>query len=191
MRWLLCDYGEVLSLAPSAEDRVLLEEAARDPGPTFWTTYWEHRPGYDRGDVTVFEYWTAVLGWRPDPASLDRLVARDVAGWLHPNRESLSATARAAKRGIRLAVLSNAPVEVAAAIDAMDWMGDFEPRLFSCHLRAVKPERSIYVAALHALGAGPEDVVFLDDRPANVAAARELGIKAELFLDPAQIDGVE
>jgi len=46
--WLLCDYGEVLALAPSAADRDALESAARAGGPGFWAPNWEHRPGYER-----------------------------------------------------------------------------------------------------------------------------------------------
>ena len=49
--WLLCDYGEVLSLPQSADDRVGLEEAAGGGGHRFWDAYWAQRPGYDRADL--------------------------------------------------------------------------------------------------------------------------------------------
>jgi putative hydrolase of the HAD superfamily len=188
MTWLLCDYGEVLSLPQPPEDRAALEEAARQPGPGFWEAYWRHRPGYDRGDAAA-DYWTAVLHWRPDPPTLERLVARDTASWLHPNADAVAAAVLASGRGLRLAVLSNAPFEVAAAIDRLDWLALFTPRLFSCHLGAVKPERSAYLAALAALDADSRDVIFLDDRPANVEAAHEVGMRAELFTSSDQIDG--
>ena len=61
----------------------------------------------------------------------------------------------------------------------------FTRRFFSCWLRAVKPEPAAYRAVLDALDARPEDVVFFDDRPANVAGAAELGIDARLFEHPA------
>jgi hypothetical protein len=51
MEWLLCDYGEVLALAPSAADRGALESEAGTGGPGFWAGYWQHRPAYDRADV--------------------------------------------------------------------------------------------------------------------------------------------
>ena len=50
---------------------------------------------------------------------------------------------------------------------------------------------AIYLATLEALHADPSDIVFLDDRPANVEAARKIGMHAEVFTDPAQIDRVE
>ena len=54
----------------------------------------------------------------------------------------------------------------------------------------MKPEPAAYHAVLGALDARPEDVVFFDDRPANVAGAAELGIDARLFEHPAQLDEV-
>lgn len=192
MAWLLCDYGEVLSLPQPAADRKALEEAAAwDPARgDFWEVYWRHRPGYDRGDVSVQAYWTEVLGRPPAPAQLQQLIEVDVAGWLHPNPESLQAIDRVKGRGLRLAILSNAPVEVAEGIEAARWLAPFSEKFFSCRLRAVKPEPAAYQAVLNALGAAPEDIVFVDDRPANVAAAAALGMRAELFQGPALFDGI-
>ena len=131
MSWLLLDYGQVLSLPQSAADRHLLQEAAGRPSPDFWVAYWRHRPNYDRGTITAEEYWTAVLERRPAGPALDRLIKRDVAGWLRPNRDTLDATTRAAQRGLRLAILSNAPHEVADAVDRADWLSGFTRRVFS------------------------------------------------------------
>jgi putative hydrolase of the HAD superfamily len=93
-------------------------------------------------------------------------------------------------RGLELAILSNAPIEVAEAIDAAPWLDLFDPRVFSCQLGSVKPEPAIYAGVLEALPATPDDVVFFDDRPANVAGARAAGMTAYLFEDPAQLDAV-
>jgi putative hydrolase of the HAD superfamily len=190
MIWILCDYGEVLSLPQPLADQLALEEEAGCPGPEFWSTYWRHRPGYDRGDTEVTDYWSAVLGFRPERRKLKRLIELDVAGWLHPNAASLAAAERAAERGLRLAILSNAPHEVADAIDDASWAGAFSPRLFSCRLRAIKPEQAVYVAALQALDAAPSQVTFLDDRHDNVSAARRAGMLAHLFTGPTQIDAI-
>lgn len=190
MIWILCDYGEVLSLPQPLADRIALEEEVGCSGPEFWSTYWRHRPGYDRGETEVTEYWSSVLGFRPDRRKLERLIELDIAGWLHPNPASLAAAARAAERGLRLAILSNAPHEVADAIDAAAWTLSFSPRLFSCRLRAIKPEPHAYVATLQALEAAPSEVTFFDDRPDNVSAARRAGMSAHVFSDPSQIDAI-
>ena len=120
MTWLLCDYGEVLCLPPSASDQAALAAAAgwdRARGD-FWAAYWVDRPAYDRADLTAEEYWARLLDRRAPSGELRRIIAVDAAGWVHPNPISIAAAERAAQRGLQLAILSNAPVEVAKAIDA-------------------------------------------------------------------------
>jgi putative hydrolase of the HAD superfamily len=190
LTWLLCDYGEVLSMAQPDPDRAALERVAGRPREEFWTNYWAWRSDYDRGDLSGSDYWAAVLGTRPRAEHLQQLFETDSASWLHPNPDSLAAARRAAQRGLHLALLSNAPVEVAALIDRQDWLAPFSPRLYSCNLRAIKPEPAAYEAALSALGTSAEDVVFLDDRRVNVAAARRVGIRAEVFTHARQIDAI-
>ncbi len=46
---------------------------------------------------------------------------------------------------------------------------------------------AIYQKVLTALGARPQDVTFVDDRPPNVASAAALGLRALLFTDPATL----
>jgi putative hydrolase of the HAD superfamily len=190
--WLLCDYGEVLSEPPTESDRAELAALAKwDPTRgDFWEAYWIERTAYDRADLTADRYWSRLLGHSPTLSQLERLTHRDTAGWLHPNHQSLAAAQRARRRGLHLAILSNAPIEVAKGIDGAPWLAPFTRRFFSCDLRAVKPEPAAYRAVLAGLAARPGDVVFFDDRPANVAAAAEMGIDARLFEDPAQFDEV-
>jgi putative hydrolase of the HAD superfamily len=192
MTWLLCDYGEVLCLPPTVDDREALASAAGwDPDRgDFWAAYWTDRAAYDRADLTVDEYWARLLGEPPPASQLATLVELDAAGWLHPNPYTVAAAERASRRGLDLAILSNAPIEVAERIDTAPWLTSFSRRFYSCRLRAVKPEPQAYEAVLAALGAGPPDVVFFDDRPTNVAGAARLGIDARLFTDPGQLDQV-
>ena len=90
-----------------------------------------------------------------------------------------------AAAGHRLAVLSNAPEDVALAVQALPMAAYFEHLLFSCFLKTAKPEADCFRGALGLLGASPSDVVFLDDRADNVAAAAALGIRSLQFTDAA------
>lgn len=191
---MLLDYGQVLSTAPPDDEWDRLRRAAGPAGAdpdSFHSLYWEHRPEYDRGDLTVEQYWIRVLGLPPSPAQMDELFRWDVAIWLHAHEPAVEAAHRAAKRGWRLALFSNAPVEVAAGIDALEWLAPFERRFFSCQIRAIKPEPAAYRHVLKELAAEPGDVVFFDDRPPNVEAARALGIEAHVFTDAGQIEAAE
>ena len=42
----------------------------------------------------------------------------------------------------------------------------------------MKPDERIYAESIRHLGREPDEVVFIDDREENVAAAREFGIDA-------------
>jgi putative hydrolase of the HAD superfamily len=187
MKWLLCDYGEVLTLAPSRADREALETEAGSGGEAFWTPYWRHRPAYDSGHFNSARYWMHVLGKALTDAQVCRLQQIDTIMWTRPNQPSLDAASQAASQGIQLAVLSNAPAELADSFDRLAWLAPFAPRLFSGRLGIIKPEPAIFLAALDALHALPDDVSFIDDRPENVLAARYTGLRATLFTDPRQI----
>ena len=71
---------------------------------------------------------------------------------------------------------------------------DFDAFFSSCYLGLRKPDRRIYQVALDVLQRDPEEVVFIDDRAENVAAASSLGIhgiryegSAKLSVDLAQM----
>lgn len=187
--WLICDYGEVISLPQPSADLAAIEGAAgfRGDGHRFWDAYWQHRRSYDRADLTASEYWEAVTGRPFEPEALEHLTRIDVASWLHPNPDSISAVTELNDRGIRLALFSNAPIELADELQAAPWLGSFSEKFFSSKLREVKPDRASYQAVLDSLGAPPQDVVFVDDRPANVAGAQAVGIRAFVFEGPSQL----
>ena len=57
--------------------------------------------------------------------------------------------------------------------------------MFSYQENACKPEEKIYRALLDRYGLAPEETVFLDDNPDNIAGAERLGIRTVLFTDIA------
>jgi putative hydrolase of the HAD superfamily len=176
--WLLVDYGEVLSRAlPDATftELAAIADLRRD---AFRERYWRYRPDYDRGQ-TPLRYWSAVLGrdliWQP--SLVERLTAVDVNGWTRLNSATLRTTLNTARRTrTRLALLSNAPEPLADAIEHSRWARHFEHRFYSCRLGRLKPERGAFTDALRIIGAAPEQVLFIDDRAENTAAAADLGI---------------
>jgi len=136
------------------------------------------------------QFWTQVWGRPVSPEHLERLVELDVRSWTHPCTATLEAVERARRRGFRTALLSNAPLEIARAVDRLDWLKGFSPRLFSCDLGEVMPALAVYTQALRLLGARPFEVIFVDDRAENVEAARQAGMEAIRFIDPAQLDAL-
>jgi len=66
-------------------------------------------------------------------------------------------------------------------------LDDFDAFFSSCYLGLRKPDRKIYQVALDVLQRDPEEVVFIDDREENVAAAASLGIHAIRYVGSAAL----
>jgi putative hydrolase of the HAD superfamily len=181
------DYGGVLCRDQSAEDRRAIEAAVGVADPDrFWAEYWRLRRPYDEGTLRPADYWNQVTSG--DVADrLDAIEAVDVASWSHPYDETLELVGGLARIGTRLALLSNCPPPMAAAIDQMSWTDLIPDRFYSCRLGLTKPDPAIYRKVLQAIGASPGDVTFVDDRPPNVAGAAAVGLRALLFTDPATL----
>lgn len=190
MSWLLCDFGEVLSLPQEAEVVSELAAVCGQPLGEFEHAYYRHRLDYDAGRVSAAGFWSEVCGRELAPGGVAQLVELDARSWLNPNAESLRAVERAGERGLRLAILSNMPLELARIVEGLDWIKGFEQMIFSCDLGMAKPEPEIYAKTLELLDAPSGEVHFIDDRAANVQAALAAGLRAEVFTQPAQIDRI-
>jgi putative hydrolase of the HAD superfamily len=190
IRLLLVDYGEVIS-TPLPEDTITdLAALADQPRAIFLDRYWQHRPAYDLGRPPA-EYWSEVLArdLSRSPQVVDRLTDIDVHGWLRPNPLTLPTLLRRVRRtGIQLALLSNAPEPIARAIDHSRWSRHFDHRYYSCRLGAAKPDPRAFQIVLRDLGAKPDEVLFIDDRTENTAAARNLGMRTITFTSASALD---
>ena len=189
MSWVLFDYGGVISQPQPEAEVALLARAAGSTVEDFVAAYWAHRLDYDRGELDGVTYWQKVaasLGRSFSAADIAELIGLDIASWLHLRPGTVTLIEDLAAAGRRLSLLSNAPAEVAEVVAALPIAARFEHCLFSCYLRAVKPQPECYRAVLALLGAGPADVVFVDDRAPNIAGAQALGIRGVQFTGPAQ-----
>ncbi len=189
MTWVLFDYGGVLCHPQPERDLARLAGAAGCPVPDLEPAYWSHRLDYDRAVFDVTGYWQRVaadLGRRFTDDQIAELSRLDSRSWLHLQAASVELVHELRRAGYRLAVLSNAPADVAQAVQRLPLAGSFEHLLFSCHLKSAKPDPACFRAALAALDAAPAEVVFLDDRADNVTAAAALGIRGARFTSAGQ-----
>lgn len=178
---LLVDYGQVVS-EPQPPDAVaaMSRLAGLDP-ERFVARYWEHRRPYDAG-TSARDYWSAVIGAEPrDARQLDELIRLDVASWSHLNDETLALLRSLHRLGVTLALLSNAPLELAVAARAIPALEIFDRMSFSAELGVLKPDPAAYHGALDGLDVDLGEVLFIDDRPENVAGAIEAGLRAVQF----------
>jgi putative hydrolase of the HAD superfamily len=190
-RWLLSDYGEVISNPLPAETILELADLAGQQADEFRARYWKFRRPYDLGQSDR-AYWSAVLGRElsAEPQLVEALVRVDVAGWMTLNPRTLPALVKfATHAGVRLALLSNAPEPLATAIDHGGWSPSFDRRFYSCRLGLAKPDPAAYEAVLADLGATPQSVLFIDDRAENTLAATALGLRTVRFTSAEELPG--
>jgi putative hydrolase of the HAD superfamily len=85
--------------------------------------------------------------------------------------------------GLRTALLSNS--WGCEEYPRADFPGLFDTVVLSGEVGMRKPEEEIFLHAAQALGLPPQECVFIDDMPANVAVARALGMTALLHTETA------
>ena len=101
-------------------------------------------------------------------------------------RETVVAATRSLReRGLRTALVTNNAREFSAGWRSLIPIAElFDAVIDSSEVGVRKPDPAIFGLALRELGGiAPEQAIFLDDFPGNVAAARRLGMHGVLVED--------
>jgi putative hydrolase of the HAD superfamily len=190
-RAVIFDFGKVLSELPDVDAHSALVETAGVPDEVFEQHYWAHRHDYDAGALNGQSYWQNVAngaGFDLTPERLSAFHHHDSLMWANLNAPMLAWAAALQAAGIKTAILSNmGEVNLAYMRKNFDWLSGFNHLTWSCELRTAKPDPAIYQHTLDRLGVQPEEAIFIDDIPANIVAARALGIDGILFTGIAQL----
>jgi len=97
-----------------------------------------------------------------------------------PPNEALWEIAATLRRAVIVGGLSDNPAFVASVFPDGALL---DPMIFSSEIGALKPSDTAFAAAEARLGLGGDAVLFIDDGPANIAAARRRGWDAIRFTD--------
>ena len=138
------------------------------------------------GTVSSAQLWEYVLNRLGAPQSEARAIELefwggdrldlDLVGWIRRQRSQY-----------KIMLLSNAWDNLRLAM-AERWgiLDSFDSVVISAEVGLMKPDPRIYSLALGQAGVEASEVVFIDDLPTNVGAARALGMQAVHFRSPAQ-----
>lgn len=140
--------------------------------------FWEE---YDRGAVSYDEMIEALMAYNKcDRELADKNVQRSIVTQEEVlSTKSLIQSLKAA--GYRLYVLSNMSKEFIDFLRQKEVYALFDGEVVSCEELCVKPEKEIYHRLERRYELNPADTLFVDDRNANIVAARECGWEGYLF----------
>lgn len=88
---------------------------------------------------------------------------------------------------VPVALLSNIDERRGKLIREFGFYEPFDPCLLSFEIKIEKPDPKAYEHLIETLGLPPAQIVFIDDLPENVQAAKELGLDAIQFDSADQI----
>ncbi|MFC3892412.1 HAD-IA family hydrolase [Lentzea rhizosphaerae] len=183
MRWIVFDFGEVISQRNPALP--LMAARLGVSLEAFEAAYWD-RDAYDRGGSDA-EYWSLIgsaLGLSFDSTVVREMTSLDNAGWLDdPVVDTVALIEDLASLGVPLALLSNAPVTFARLAEKVPWAKHFRHLVFSGDLGMAKPDLAIWRHVESVIGSS--DVIFFDDRASNVEGALAAGWDARLWTSAA------
>lgn len=155
-----------------------LDEFRQAKHPTSWIEF-------EEGRISEKEYYDQVFrdGQRVDGLGL-RACLRDAYCWIEGMQQLLADLHSA---GYESHTLSNYPAWYEIIEDKLQLSRYLRWTFVSWKTGVRKPDAKAYLGAASALNVSTHDCLFIDDRPVNVDAAREVGMDAILKEDAMQV----
>jgi putative hydrolase of the HAD superfamily len=182
------DYGGVICFPPLPEIEAEMERLTGLSVETLRELNRKYRGEYDRGTYNAKEYYKFILssaGVFPDEAGLEKIAQTDMDGWKRINSETVRLMRDIKAAGFVLGILSNMPHDFLAwGREHIPVFGEADPAVFSCCYNLIKPEAALYEKLRERAGCACGEIVFFDDVPDNIAAARKLGIQGFVWESP-------
>ena len=186
---VLWDLGNVLlDWSPANLYRKIFdtEDAVQDFLGRICTMEWHAE--HDRG-VSMAQNRIALIAKYPQHETAIRIwetrFLEMVTGTVPGTVEAMNALAG---RDIPQYALTNLPAEwLGPVCDNFPAMRHMRDIIVSAHEGCIKPDRRIYEITADRLPHLPGEVIFFDDRPTNVEAARDFGFDSEVFTGEADL----
>ena len=190
------DFGRVLfNWQPEALlQRVLPQRVLDEASAAHWVaqvfqSYGGDWGEFDRGTVEPGDLVQRISGRTGLTPAEVQAVVDAVPASLQPIPASVDLLQRLQQPGRPMFYLSNMPAPYADHLEREHaFVRAFSDGVFSARVKLIKPDPAIFRMASQRFGVAPAELVFLDDHPANVAAARAAGWQALLFSDAAQAE---
>ena len=144
----------------------------------------------DRGVYSISELYKIFSEKRPEWADdIRSLLSREtIMSIMTPKIDTVEFLNELKASGYKIYLLSNFSKENFAWVDeAYAFLREVDGRVISSHVKLIKPDPRIFELILKRYGLEACESVFIDDIPANVRAAEDLGIYTIQFTDIANL----
>jgi putative hydrolase of the HAD superfamily len=174
--------------------RVLPQALMAQQTPAWWVAHFFESYGgdwgeFDRGTVAVADLVPRIAKRTGLSAADVQRVVEQVPLELQAQANTVALIRRLHAAGHTLFYLSNMPAPYATQLESKsDFFHCFSDGVFSGRVGLIKPEPAIFELAAARFKTAPQDLVFLDDHPPNVVAARAAGWHALHFVDAEQAE---
>jgi HAD superfamily hydrolase (TIGR01509 family) len=136
---------------------------------------------YERGLIGSRAFYAEAVSRLGTPISFPDFSRCWGAMLAAPDRRMTGFLRSLAGRVLRVALSNTNALHIRFLERRSRLLGHFDRRVYSYECGFAKPERGIYLAALHEAGAEPGSCLFVDDREENVRAAERIGIPSVRF----------
>ena len=194
-RALILDFGGVITRTLFETHDMTERALGLPPGTLTWAGpfhpetdgLWQ---AMQAGQITERDYWLertrevgALIGehWTEMSQFVRAARGAEPAAIIRPEFHACLDEAKA--HGIKLAILSN-ELDLFYGADFREklaFLKDFHTIIDATHTGILKPDPRAYQATLDALNLPPENTVFVDDQPKNIAGAQALGLQTIHF----------
>ena len=184
---VILDYGGVLARTVDPEPRAAWERGLGLTPGTLTATVHDERlwVAAQNGSIRSDAHWQAVGEALGLSKSQLRGLRASFYGGDVLNQQLLAHIERLRQQGMALGLLSNFSTDLRGMLEAQDLARRFDHIAISAELGVMKPDAAAYEAILGMLALPASACVFIDDLPANVAAAQGSGMHGLVFEDTA------
>jgi HAD superfamily hydrolase (TIGR01549 family) len=186
IRAIIFDFGSVINCMVDETPRQQLAERYGIPLDTIYQQVFESPTAVPAclGHLTIGQHWEAVLDALDIPSGERADFIRQFWSADGLNTELVDYIRSVLKPHYKIGLLSNAWDDLRRVLhERWGVAHDFDDLIISAEVHDAKPNASIYRLALDRLGVGPEEAVFIDDMPENVAGAQAVGMAAIQYRD--------
>ncbi|MEM3177938.1 MAG: HAD family phosphatase [Candidatus Micrarchaeaceae archaeon] len=103
------------------------------------------------------------------------------------NEDTVELARKLHESGYITAIFSNIDKSRWKHVAGMRWITFMDYRFASCYIGLTKPMKAAYLRVSEKMGLEPSEVFFTDDKPENVAGARESGMHSFLFKNASKL----